>query len=926
MSSLRTPEEFPLGAGDWPNELSRRRFIQLMGASIALASTTSCTRSPLERILPYQKQPEEIVPGNPLFYATALTLGGYARGVLVETHEGRPTKIEGNPLHPASLGSTDVFMQAELLTLYDPERSQALTRSGQISTWEIFLGEISAASQSWKTNGGAGVRILTRNQTSPTFLDQLTRLLAKFPGAKWHVWDPLQTEPVDALYHFDRAEVILSLGGDFLDLGPAMVRYTRDFAARRRPDGTMNRLYVAESTPTLTGSMADHRLVLKPDELEQFAREMESGGNTNTARAIAADLRAHAGRSLVVASQFASPALRAAARRLNESLGNVGATVDYISPSNGARELRELTSDMQSGAVETLFIVDGNPAYDAPDDLGFTELLKRVPHAVHFGLYQDETAALCAWHVPRAHALETWSDARAIDGTATIMQPMIEPLFAGRSPHEMLSALLEEPPTSSYEVVRAFWQKKSGSAADFEQRWRKSLHDGIADFQLPNANPGAAQAIANSQLAVGNSPYLIIRPSPRLLDGCYANNAWAQELPHPLTKIVWDNAALVSPATAQRLQLGNGDVVRLKFRGRIVKAPIWILGGQADDCVTVDLGYGRTKAGSVGNGVGFNAYALRTSDALWGGAGLEIEKTGEHQELVTTQHHWDMHEREQVRVGTFAQFQNDAHEIAKASEPPPREEETLYPNYDYSTGHKWGMSIDLNTCIGCGVCTIACQAENNIPVVGKEQVAMNREMHWIRVDVYMAGDGANPRMLHQPVPCMHCETAPCELVCPVAATVHSSEGLNQMIYNRCIGTRYCSNNCPYKVRRFNFLEYDGNQFEVPITRKLMRNPDVTVRARGVMEKCTYCIQRINAVKIESQKTNRAIRDGEITPACAQACPADAIIFGDLNDPNGRATQLRNSPLSYGLLAELNTRPRTTYLAKLLNPNPELEPA
>lgn len=931
MSSLRTPEEFPLGAGDWPNELSRRNFLKLMGASIALASATGCTRNPLEHIVPYQRQPEEIIPGIPLFYATALTLGGYARGVLVETHEGRPTKIEGNPLHPASLGATDVFMQAELLTLYDPERSQALTRSGQISTWDIFLGEISAASQSWKGNGGAGVRILTRNETSPTFLDQLARLLAKYPAAKWHVWDPLQPEPVEALYHFDRAEVILSLGGDFLDLGPAMVRYTRDFAARRRPDGTMNRLYVAESTPTLTGSMADHRLVLKPDELEQFAREMESGGNTDTTRAIAADLRAHAGRSLVVASQFASPALRAAARRLNETLGNVGATVDYISPANGARDLRDLTSDMQSGAVETLFIVDGNPAYDAPADLEFAELLKRVPHTVHVGLYQNETAALCAWHVPRAHALETWSDARAIDGTATIMQPMIEPLFAGRSPHEMLSVLLEEPPTDSYEVVRAFWRKQF-PAADFENAWRKALHDGVVGRAGPLGPPATVAAApasndrATSPGAPGGRalPSLIIRPSLRMLDGRYANNAWAQELPHPLTKIVWDNAALVSPATAQRLQLENGDVVRLKFRGRSVKAPIWILGGQADDCVTVDLGYGRTHAGGVGNGVGFNACALRTSDALWGGAGLEIEKTGEHQNLVTTQHHWDMHDREQVRVGTFAQFQKDADEIAKPAEPPPREEETLYPNYDYSTGHKWGMSIDLNTCIGCGVCTIACQAENNIPVVGKEQVAMNREMHWIRVDVYMAGDAANPRMLHQPVPCMHCETAPCELVCPVAATVHSSEGLNQMIYNRCIGTRYCSNNCPYKVRRFNFLEYDANQFEVPITRKLMRNPDVTVRTRGVMEKCTYCIQRINAVKIDAGKANRAIRDGEITPACAQACPADAIIFGDLNDPNGRATKLRNSPLNYGLLAELNTRPRTTYLAKLRNPNPEVE--
>ncbi|MDQ6623183.1 MAG: 4Fe-4S dicluster domain-containing protein, partial [Verrucomicrobiota bacterium] len=764
------------------------------------------------------------------------------------------------------------------------------------------------------------------HETSPTFLDQVQRLLAKYPAAKWHEYEPLAAPTGAANYHFDKAEVIVSLGADFLCDGAAAVRHMRDFSSARRPGATMNRLYVAESTPTLTGTMADHLLVMKPDELEQFARDLQSGGGSAIAQAVARDLRAHGGRSAVVAGEYESAALHAIARQLNDSLGNSGVTVDYAGSASGAHDLPELVAELRAGAVDTLVIVGGNPVYDAPADFEFAQLLGKIPHAIHLGLYENETAALCRWHVPETHELESWSDARAFDGTATIMQPMIEPLFAGRSRHELLSALLEEAPASSYDIVRAYWQSQH-PGADFENAWRKALHDGI----VAGATATTTAAGAPPSPAPANAPsgmHLLIRGDARMHDGRFANNAWLQELPNPLTKIVWDNAALVSPATARRLQLENGDVVRLKFRGRKLKAPIWILAGQADDCVTITIGYGRTRAGSVGNGVGINAYALRVSDALYGGAGLEIEKTGQHQELVTTQHHWEMHEREQVRVGTFAEYQKQPHEIAKPEEPPPRENETLYPNYDYSTGHKWGMSIDLNTCTGCGVCTIACQAENNIPVVGKEQVDMNREMHWIRVDRYeVPGDGlTSPRTYHQPVPCMHCETAPCELVCPVAATVHSSEGLNQMVYNRCIGTRYCSNNCPYKVRRFNFLEYDANQFEVPITRKLMRNPNVSVRARGVMEKCTYCIQRINAVKIDAEKANRVIRDGEITPACAQACPAEAIVFGDLNDANGRATKLRASPLSYGLLAELNTRPRTTYLAKLRNPNPELEHA
>ena len=919
MPPVTQQDEFGAGAGEWPNELSRRRFLQLMAASIALAGGSSCTRQPPEKIVPYLRQPEEIVPGKPLYYATALTLSGLARGVLVETHEGRPTKIEGNPQHPWSLGATDVFMQAELLTLFDPDRQTTVTHNGQISTWESLLGDLARHAATWKRNGGAGLRILTDSDSSPTSMDQLRRLLRKYPAAKWHVYDPLQSTAEPAIYHFDRAEVIVSLGSDFLCCGSTAIRYSRDFAAKRRSTAG-HRLYVAESTPSLTGAMADHCWVLDPQAIEQFALDLLSpkGG---IASAVVADLRAHSGRGLVAAGDFEHPGVHDAARRLNQLFGNVGQTVDYPPGVWGqARTLDELVRDLASGSVETLVMIGGNPVWTGPVDLNLREQLQRVPNTIHLGLYPDESAVACHWHVPEAHPLESWSDACAVDGTATIVQPVIEPLFGGRSRHELFSALLEEAPTTSYDVVRSFWQTQL-SGPDFERQWRKALHEGVVSGWRPQV-AGRAKAQATLAPVKANGLQVLFRPSARVLDGRYGNNAWLQELPDPITKMVWDNAALVSQSAATRLGLANGDVISLKLRGQTVSGPVWIIPGQADDCVTVHLGYGRTAAGSVGNGVGFNGYALRTAaGGMWIASGVEMEKTGRRHDLIVTQHHWDMENRELVRVVNKADSDPERQQTFGESERAPRQDETLYPAVEYN-GHAWGMVIDLSSCIGCATCTIACQAENNIPVVGKEQVAMNREMHWIRVDRYYTSDAGQGGPVHQPVPCMHCETAPCELVCPVAATVHSSEGLNQMVYNRCIGTRYCSNNCPYKVRRFNFLEYDANRFEQPITRKLMRNPNVTVRSRGVMEKCTYCIQRINAVKIDAAKANRVIRDGEIVPACAQACPTEAITFGDLNDTSSRVAKLRRSPLNYGLLAELNTRPRTTYLAKLQNPNPE----
>ena len=912
--------EFPPLASEWTNEATRRSFLKIMGASFALAGLNACTRQPLEKIVPYVKQPEDLVPGQPLYFATALNLDGYARGVLVESHEGRPTKIEGNSEHPASLGASDVFMQAEILTLYDPDRSKSVLNGVEFSTWNEFLALVVREREKWKTNGGAGLRLLTGHITSLTLLSQIEALLKEFPNAKWHTYEPLAPFVPQPFYDVAKAEVILAIEDDFLGPGPVQLKYARDFASRRRANlGTtnFNRIYVAESTPSMTGARADHRFALGPRALQEFGTALATGASLPSwGVPIFADLTRNKGSSLILAGDSLSEEVRQFARNWNRPL-QIAEPFASIGDS-----LAELMRDVEAGKIETIVILGGNPAYDAPVDFKFAEKLALMPLRIRLGLYEDETSALCQWHIPEAHSLETWSDSRAFNGTATIMQPLIEPLYGGKSAHELIAALTGNEVASGYEIVRQYWLTQH-AGNDFETFWRKSLHDGVVEG---NAGGKPSQFVPRIPAAAsGGGLELVFRPGPSIRDGRFANNAWLQELPQLFTKITWDNAALISPATAKRLQLLNEDVVDLQYRGRSVRAPVWILPGQADDCVTVHLGYGRKRAGRVGNGVGFDAYALRTSDAPWGGSGLEIVKTGLRHPFATTQHHQSMEGRDQVRVGTISEFQQHPDAVAQVGEPAPGRDETLYAPIAYK-GHAWGMAIDLGACIGCNACTIACQAENNIPVVGKEEVARGREMHWIRVDNHFEGAPENPRLHFQPVPCMHCENAPCELVCPVAATVHSSEGLNQMVYNRCVGTRYCSNNCPYKVRRFNFLEYDRNVFESAPVLKLLRNPDVTVRTRGVMEKCTYCVQRINRVRIDAEKQNRSIRDGEIIPACAQACPAEAIIFGDINDPQSRVAKFKASPLNYGLLAELNTRPRTTYLAKLVNPNAEVEKA
>jgi molybdopterin-containing oxidoreductase family iron-sulfur binding subunit len=952
--------EFPENADQWGDPFSRRRFLQLMGASLALAGLAACARQPLEKIVPYADPPEDIVPGIPLYFATALPWRGYAMGAVVESHMGRPTKVEGNPRQSASLGGSDIFAQASVLTLYDPERSQVVNHEGTISTWESFVAALTVALEAQRVSHGAGLRILTGTVTSPTLAAQIQALLKSYPAARWHQFEPILRDSsregirlafgadLDCQYRFDRADTILSLDGDFLFGGSGSVRYARDFASRRRVTGgrrAISRLYAVESSPGLAGAMADHRLPLRASQVEAFAltiaRELGldadppgelSAQAARWAAAAAKDLEKHRGSGLVIAGEGQPARVHALAHGLNSALGNAGTTAVYTDPVEASpvlqlESLRALVADMDAGRVEVLAILGGNPVFSAPADFDFQKRLARVPMAVHLSLYEDETSEWCHWHVPTTHPLETWTDLKAFDGTVSICQPLIAPLYNGKSAHEMLAALSGQPDKSSHDLVKDNWRAQRPGTG-FEDFWQTALNDGFvagsalpqrAVTALPLSAPGRIQTEELTSSGGGNLE-VIFRPDPTVWDGEFANNGWLQELPKPLTKLSWDNAALLSPTTARRLGVATEDVVDITLKGRSVRAPVWIQPGHADDCVTIPLGYGRTRVGSVGRGTGFNGYRLRSSAAPLFERGAEIRKTGERYPLATTQHHGSMDGRALVRAASLSEFQKHpkfAQEMGEA----PAEAMTLYPGFPRGET-AWGMSVDLSTCIGCNACVVACQAENNIPVVGKSQVIAGREMQWIRIDRYYSGESLeNPRTYNEPVLCMHCENAPCEYVCPVGATVHSVDGLNEMVYNRCIGTRYCSNNCPYKVRRFNFLQY--NDLKSP-SLKLLRNPNVTVRTRGVMEKCTYCVQRISAARIQAEKQERSIRDGEVRTACQQACPAEAIVFGNIADTESRVAKLKAEPLDYGLLAELNTRPRTSYLAKIWNPNPELE--
>jgi molybdopterin-containing oxidoreductase family iron-sulfur binding subunit len=929
--------------------LDRRRFMKFLGASLALAGLTACSRPPQDEIVPYVHSPVGQVDGLPRFFATTLVREGYARGVLVESQMGRPTKVEGNPQHAASLGATDIFAQAAVLQLWDPDRSQAIMHGVDVASRDDFAAALQQQVERQRRTGGAGLRVLTGTITSPTLSAQLDAFLKKYPQARWHVHQPAGNanvhegarlafgNPQSTRLHLDRAKVIVSLEADFLTDAAAGVRYARDYAAARSPEntlGAMSRLYVLESTPSLTGGMADHCLPLESERIAHFARllaqrlgvtiDVAGSPDAQQARwldALVADLQANRGASLIVIGPSQPPWLHGLGHVLNSALDNNGKTIDYSAPveklPGAGGTLIDLVAAMRAGSVDTLLILDCNPAYDAPADLHFVDALRRVAHVVHLGLYRDETGVLAEWHVPMAHQLETWSDARAYDGTASIAQPLIAPLYAGLSVLEVLAMLLEDDVRDPRALVRRQWRELLTDDA----AWNGALQSGVIEnTALPQAAlPVRADFLAQ---AMPNRPddaslELLFRPDPTVGDGSWSNNGWLQELPKPLTQLTWDNPALISPHLAAQYELSNGDMVELHLNGRTLHVPVWVMPGQAARSVTVHLGYGRRRAGRVGDGQGFDAYALRASSADWNAGGLQLRKTGDRYELAGTQHHFNVEGRDLLRVGTVDEYRRNPH-FATSGDRYPGAPPSLYP--DYPPGeYAWGMSIDLNACIGCKACTIACQAENNIPVVGKDQVQRGREMHWIRVDRYYDGAADNPRAYSQPVPCMMCEHAPCEVVCPVGATVHDAEGLNVQVYNRCVGTRFCSNNCPYKVRRFNFLKYteDGD------TLAAQRNPEVTVRRRGVMEKCTYCIQRIETAHIEADKENRRIRDAEVLTACQAACPTQAIRFGDIADVHSSVAQAKSSPRAYVMLGELNTRPRTSYLARLRNPNPAL---
>jgi MoCo/4Fe-4S cofactor protein with predicted Tat translocation signal len=966
--------EFPEGASELPEGITRRDMMMLLGASLSLAGLAGCRR-PVEEIVPFVTAPEEILPGVPRYYATTMPFRRSAYGLIVESHEGRPTKIEGNPSHPSTLGASSSLVQASVLGLYDPDRSQSVTLQGTQKSWSDFVTAWGQLSQAHASDGGAGLAILSESFSSPTLARLASELRGRYPRLQWATYDAVSDESrlgglrsatgrdLDLMLRLDRAAVILALDADPLLTDPEMFRHARGFAAGRgagASGGAMNRLYAVEGVYSLTGAMADHRLRLQSRQIAPFLAALAArlapptagaaslagagvpGVDARWIDALAKDLLANRGKGLIVAGERQPAAVHAAVCALNTYLGNTGKTVSYYETKDASlpsvSSLVSLVSAMKGGAVQTLVVLGGNPVFDAPADLDFASALAKVPNAIALGHTVDETSSKAKWHIPRAHYLESWGDARAVGGTLSVVQPLILPLFGGRSPVEVLGLMVGGTDRPGYDIVRETWKPILGpleSQAEFDTKWNRVLHEGfLSGSELPEVVPDlTAQPFAElaGLINAAGSPAgleIVFLPSPALHDGRFANDGWLQELPDPLTKLTWDNPALVSPKTAETLGLASEHLIRVDYAGRSLELPVWILPGMADGVVALTVGYGRSHAGRVGSGVGFDAFTVRSSKAPGFDSGVKLTNLARAYSLSATQNHGSMEGRPLVRESTLTELRSEA-----ASRPEGKvsalgvfEEEphhfSLWKEHAYDQGHQWGMTIDLNACIGCNACMTACQSENNVPVVGKIQVAKGREMHWIRVDRYFSGEpSGSPEMVFQPVPCMQCEDAPCEQVCPVAATVHDAQGLNVMVYNRCIGTRYCSNNCPYKVRRFNFFNFTK---DTPDILKLAMNPDVTVRARGVMEKCTYCTQRINRGKLDAKLAGRELRDGDVKTACQQACPASAIEFGDLRDRSSRVVKAKADPRNYALLEELNTKPRTTYLAKVRNPNPDLK--
>lgn len=976
--------EFPEGATDVLDGKSRRNFLQLMAASMGLAGLTSCRR-PVEKILPYAKSVEGVVMGNSLHFATAMPLNGRAYGLVVESFDGRPIKIEGNTNHPGSRGAATSLAQASVLNLYDPDRSKEVLEGGKASTWEAFTKAAATLPAD-----GEGVRVLSTFVNSPTLAGLRSQLAAKMPKAKWIEYEALSDDSLlegsqialgDSLrphYDFKKASVVVALDSDFLHLDNRSLAWVKDFSSRRKPahhaeapaahaaaaehkpaegehaapaapaaehpaaDAGMNRLYAVESNFSLTGIMADNRLRIKPSDVQNFvfdlARELGAiaglkvlGQQDKWIKSLAKDLQGNKGKAIVLAGPRQPAVVHAVVALINQTLGNAGETVLYTKEDRRpVSALKELVGELNSSAVKALVVLGGNPVYDAPADLAFGDAMKKAGNSIHLGAEVNETAVAAKWHLPESHYLEAWGDVANLDGTVSLVQPLIEPLFGTKSAVEVAGFLATGKWAKGFDLVKA--QSKLDDAA-----WRQALHDGVVAGTGPalvknGADKTRVEAAVNAAPKSSGKLEISFVPSASFWDGRFTNNAWLHEAPDPVTKIVWDNVALMSPKTAKELQVEvipdnvgmYAQKINIEVGGQKVEAPVYVLPGHADGAVTLTVGYGRKAIGRVGRDIGYNAYAVRTSAAMGFNTAANVTKAAGTYYMVTTQEHHTQEGRPIVLEASLAKFEKEPH-FAK------HEEEhvklfSLFDEHDYSQGNQWGMTVDLNSCIGCNACLIACQSENNIPVVGKEQVGKGREMHWIRLDRYFTGSEEDPQAVYQPMACQQCENAPCESVCPVAATVHSPEGLNDMAYNRCVGTRYCANNCPYKVRRFNYLNFHKDLEEIT---KMVHNPDVSVRMRGVMEKCNYCVQRIQEAKIKAKAEGRATgapgpyKVGEVLTACQQTCPADAITFGNINDPESRVAQQKKDHRNYSLLHELNVKPRTTYLAKLRNPNPEL---
>ncbi len=1001
MLHVSQPEFMP-GVDEAPSGTSRRHFMQLMGASMALAGLTGCRR-PVETTLPFSRKPEEMIPGIPMHYATSMPFRGNLLGVLVKSHEGRPTKTEGNLEHPVSKGATGLFEQASVLNLYDPDRSKELRRSGEAATWDEFV----AFCQQFGLNANARqVAVLCEETSSPTIQMLRDRLQQKFPQLRWVTYAPEGDDPeyfgmqmaygrsLRPWYQFDQAEVIVSFDADFLNpIHRNFVHNSRTYAMGRKMESEqddISRLYAIESHYSVTGSVADNRLRLRSSDIADFvsavAVHLEVDGvegvgarfiDHEYAVQIARDLRRAGSSGVVLAGEAQPPEVHALCAAINNALNSVGNTVIMLETDEQARppqsdEFRRLVSDMGSGSLDALLMIGVNPVYSRPGEIDFETALQRVETSIHVGSHFDETAQLSTWHIPRSHYLEAWGDGRSYDGTLSVIQPLIAPIFDSKSEIEVLNALATGLDAAGYDLVREHWEDAgyiAGSA--FEDNWNRVIHDGfLAGSEYNAVLPALRNVVAPSNGVIPEGDVeVVFRLDNKVLDGQFANNAWCQELPDPVSKIVWDNVAMMSPATAERYGLEvvyktgqhYSDVINLTVNDNTIALPVWIVPGHADDSITVHLGYGRDIVsrrpervtnffdlddytdiygkGAVATGVGQNVAALRTPTTMRVSALGSLEKTGEQYMIATTQDHGYLEGRPMFRMATVEEYRGHPEFAADAVHTLPggepwEEYPTLWeekhpkkqPAFKDNPYHEyqWAMVIDLNSCTGCSACIVACQSENNVPVVGKDEVSRGREMHWLRMDRYFVseeGNEANPMMVSQPVTCMHCENAPCEQVCPVAATVHSPDGTNQMIYNRCIGTRYCANNCPYKVRRFNFFNWTKT---LPVEVQMASNPNVTVRSRGVMEKCSFCIQRIRAANIQTNLEGRAIQDGEVVTACQQACPSDSISFGNLNDPNSMVNKARRNNRRYNVLAELNTKPRTSYLGRIRNPNPELE--